>query len=870
MQLVKSLTVSLLVLICISAINGLMWGQVTIANSYMQVAADPQNANLTISTVQGDPANPQDDNLTINDPDNSALVLRIYNVPGVVNGTGAGTVDIDLRGSGTVGGVDYSLFGVSSPTAHFLSSEWRIYIPDQTGMLPPINLPSMRVVRECTIVGNAVEIRVKVINNENRGREVGIGVIWGIALSPAFYAASNHSYAIWFERVITKYMGLPDRWFVFSYPSVQTSFQGIVNPQDASFPLPDKVLFATAANILSPAVGYGFEYTPDPGMGVSAVGIYWNRLIVPAKGEVAVITTIGINSGPGDYRRPLSLWTIQPTPLNINFGDDPFTPEVEQAYVTPNPFTVTAFVYNSHWSNLSNVSVTLGLSDGLSFPPGESATKVINVSAGGEQRVSWQVRVNPGTVGVRELVVTAFSPQWGTRQVKVPVVIPYLPVLDLKAGYNLVGFPFEFVDPEPSAALGIPPEELKLARYDPAIRNYLVYRRDLQFNVLERGIGYWLKLPVDRSFVFTNIKPFTTNQVVVPIKRGWNLLSNPFPWQMYLQGFHIVDNADPIRVDVIEGAMERGKIRSTIFVWKNDPTIPPYGGEYVAKIGSRIPIAPFQGFWLYSEMEGNIIFEPPTIWGAWHRRGFQTKESLQLPIDWSIQIIATSSAGRDNTLWLGVSKNAHSEFDRLDLPKVPMPPGSAQISSVIYIGRSEVPLSMDIRAPQSKIVWTLELLNPAGGEVKLQFEGLAQVPQSTMLLLYDPETNQQWSLRSVSSVSISTQPQQPKRLQVIALQTDQLPLRIQGLKVTPLRGRGAQIQFTVTMPAQVQVQIRSLTGRVIWETSEQVSGGRLCSVFWNGRSKSDEVLPSGVYTVVVRAITENGRQTQAQTILRLR
>ncbi|MEM1544755.1 MAG: hypothetical protein QW795_08750, partial [Candidatus Bathyarchaeia archaeon] len=155
MQLVKSLTVSLLVLICISAINGLVWGQVTIANSYMQVAADPQNANLTISTVQGDPANPQDDNLTINDPDNSALVLRIYNVPGVVNGTGAGTVDIDLRGSGTVGGVDYSLFDVSSPTAHFLSSEWRIYIPDQTGMLPPINLPSMRVVRECTIVGNA-------------------------------------------------------------------------------------------------------------------------------------------------------------------------------------------------------------------------------------------------------------------------------------------------------------------------------------------------------------------------------------------------------------------------------------------------------------------------------------------------------------------------------------------------------------------------------------------------------------------------------------------------------------------------------------------------------------------------------------------
>jgi len=219
---------------------------------------------------------------------------------------------------------------------------------------------------------------------------------------------------------------------------------------------------------------------------------------------------------------------------------------------------------------------------------------------------------------------------------------------------------------------------------------------------------------------------------------------------------------------------------------------------------------------------------------------------------------------------LGVGNGARNEFDRLDLPKVPAPPGSVQVSSVLSVGRSETPLSMDIRPPQSKTVWTLELLNPSGGEVKLQFDGLAQVPKSTTLLLIDPEANRQWSLRSTPSVTVSTQPNQPKRLQVVALQTDQLPLRVQGLKVTPLRGRGAHIQFAVTVPAQVQVQIRTLTGRVIWEAREQVESGRSCSLFWNGRSKSDEPLPSGVYSVVVRAVTDDGRQTQAQTILRLR
>jgi hypothetical protein len=143
---------------------------------------------------------------------------------------------------------------------------------------------------------------------------------------------------------------------------------------------------------------------------------------------------------------------------------------------------------------------------------------------------------------------------------------------------------------------------------------------------------------------------------------------------------------------------------------------------------------------------------------------------------------------------------------------------------------------MDIRPPQGKIVWILELFNPAGGEVKLQFEGLAQVPRSVTLIIYDPETNQRWSLRTTPSLTISTQPNQPKRLQLIALQSDQLPLRVQNLKVTSTRGKGAQIQFALTMPSQVQVQIRTLTGRVVWETIEQVESGRLISIFWDGRT----------------------------------
>ena len=438
-----------------------------IGNVYLQVNVDTQNGNMTILTFRGDPNNLLDDNQAITDPEDTAFILRLYNVP---NGNGGiGTADLDLRASGTVGTVTYEL-NVIELFPNMIRTRWLVYIPDLLGQLPPVESPSLIVERECVIVGDMVEIRVRVTNKENISRDIGIGIILDTGFNPpgsatqdtpVYFMVSNSSATIYYEREFAKAKGLPDFYLSLPLTGVGT-LKGTINAGEV--PLPDRVLFAQVSSIQSANAGYGFDYSPNPYRPLapyadSAVGLYWNRLALPAKGSVEVVTHLGVDIGPGDYRRPMSLRVFQPEPLEIQLGDDPFTPEVEQTYVTPNPFTITALIYNSLLTPLTNVSVTLGLPEGLSFPPGESATKVLPVvSADGEQRVSWQVRVNQGTIGIKELVVTAYSPQAGLRQVRIPVVIPFLPVLELKRGYNLIGFPFEFVNPEPSTALGIPPE----------------------------------------------------------------------------------------------------------------------------------------------------------------------------------------------------------------------------------------------------------------------------------------------------------------------------------------------------------------------------------------------------------------------------
>jgi len=861
--------------------SGLGWGQVSISNDYLQVSVNAQNGNMTILTTRGDPANPLDDNLAITDPEDSAVILRLYNVHNVP--LIALPVDLDLRAGGAVNGVLYALNTVAR-YPNMIRTQWLVYIPDLTGTLPPLNSPSLVVERDCVLVGDAAEIRVRVKSQENISREIGIGIVIDPGFNtpenattdtPGPFAVSNSSTIINFEQVFLKVARLPDFWIFIPTGNAVGTIKGTVNAGEG--PLPDKVLFALVPSLQREGAGFGFDYTPNPYNSLSAtidsaVGLYWTRLALPARGKVEVVTHVGMNLGPADYRSPMSLRVSQPAPLELQIGDDLTTPEVETAFPTPNPFLIRAFVYNAFATPLSNVSVTLGLPEGLSFPPGESATKVLaSVPSQGELSVDWSVRVNPGTVGVKELVVTAYSPQVGIRQVRVPIVIPYLPVLTLKAGYNLVGFPFQFTNPEPSVALGIPPEELQLAKYDTVLGDYLIYRRHLQFNRLELGVGYWLRVPTDMTLNLQNVNPLPIEETVtVPLRRGWNLLSNPFPFAVLLRGEGIQVGSDPVTF-TFEEAVAKGWVRGALFTWRNDPTIPPWRGEYVVHFGPDIRLEPFQGFWLYSQVDGNILFFAPAFRGAWQVRNAPVDKSVDLPaLGWLLRVVAQSAAGRDGTTWVGVSADAQGGLDNHDLPKVPMPPQSLQVSAILRTGRSETPLSIDLRAPRKRLVWTLEILNPVGGEVQLQFDGIAKVPRSVQLTLYDSETNQHWSLRPASAVTVLTQPQQPKRLQLVALQTEQVPLRVQGLKAIPMRGRGAHIQFTVTMPAQVQVQIRTLTGRVIWETVEQAESGRTLTVFWNGRSRAGDALPAGTYMVTVRAITEEGHISQAQTVIRWR
>lgn len=860
-----------------------VFAQITVQNRFLGVEVDDSTGDFFVFTTQ---------NLIVAEA-GSFVTLRIYNVP-----TGDDppfqTVDLELSGDGSVDETEFQLINVLSPQPNVITATWAVFIAhpdptDPTSVITPTE-PSLMVDRWLTLVGDAVEIRVTVTNLEAIPRLIGVRV----TLNPSVNLLANAGNPspgpfllpgrppIINEQVFTGIQQMPEQWvYVPALDQTQLSVRGIVIGSEAT--PPDRLIFAQVANLTANL----FDYQPASFLRLdtddSGVALVWDNRPIVLGQSVQFVSYVGLNATISDYRRPYSLMAL-PLPLfNLQIGDNPFTPEVERAFVTPDPFPVTATVHNFSNNPLTGVSLTIALPDGMVLAPGESATKAVGtLSPLGEQTVSWQVQFDlidrqtgeprPGVTGNRPIIISSVAIPGGGRQATVTAVVPFLPVRSFPAGFHMVGFPFDFENPEPSIALGIPASDLRLARYDPLLNRYLIFGQGVELTRLEAGQGYWLRFLAPQTVVLNGVKLRSlATPVVVPVRRGWNQLANPFPYPILLNGIQFAPGTalSPLS---FEEAVTQQLLRRAIFIWQPDPTNPnnpPYGA-YQILLGTNIYLQPWEGFWVFCEADGIFLFSSPQFVGPLQTRSRSVSATDLLPSDgWAVQLVTESSVGRDSLLWLGMSSQAANGLDAWDIPKPPSIPGGLQVSSIMEQGRSRLPLSVDLRSPQGRSVWTLEIVNPAGGEVQLKVQALHRVPRSLTLTLHDPETGQTYSLRSVNTVRFNTQPNQPKRLQLVALNAGQLPLRVQGLKAMPVRGRGVQIQFAVTMPAQVSVQVRSLTGRVLWENHDFVTPSLRHSVFWNGHSRTDQPLPSGIYAIVVQAVSDDGRQSQAQTIVRV-
>jgi len=170
-----------------------------------------------------------------------------------------------------------------------------------------------------------------------------------------------------------------------------------------------------------------------------------------------------------------------------------------------------------------------------------------------------------------------------------------------------------------------------------------------------------------------------------------------------------------------------------------------------------------------------------------------------------------------------------------------------------------------------KGVWTLVVTSPVSGTVRLHWDGAGSLPRGLRLRLVDESTGATVLPAAQGSWSLELAAGQSRRVSIHAEPERTMPLAITRVFARPGRGGGVRLELATTSDAQVDVQVTTMTGKVLRTLGGgRAKAGETTTVSWDGRG-ADGPLPAGSYLLQVIARDDNGavaRQVRPVTTVR--
>ncbi|MCC6037129.1 MAG: hypothetical protein LM632_02845 [Armatimonadetes bacterium] len=458
----------------------------------------------------------------------------------------------------------------------------------------------------------------------------------------------------------------------------------------------------------------------------------------------------------------------------------------------------------------------------------------------------------------------------------------------LPAGIHLFSVPLLPTSFDEAEALGISPDELLLARWNPLRPGELKYEFYPRITTpMMPGVGYWLKLLRETTIRVEGTPVPSDQPYQIPLYGGFNQVGNPFARDLPVGEILVAfGNEGPVGLAEAE---RRAWVQNAIWVWDK------VQGYQLAQT-----IRPWQGFWVRALRPSGVrlVFNWSRTKGAGRGAGERSRlaqiqptsvgtlssnsslvprPSSPVPILWSVRLIVTAPNSPSDT------ENRFGIASGSQLPsrifKPPMVPNSVWAAFVCEgtrdtgQGTGEVELvAHDIRPEGSSRKWRFIVKSdlPDNTPVTLRWEGLAQLPRTISLIVTDLTTKERLSLRSRSSYTFIAQRGETRQFLIEAVQSSSAPL-VRIVSVQSLRGRGLTARLVLTVPAQVRSEIRTLTGRTIRILTDTfVAQPSPFNLLWDGRDRTGTPLPFGAYLLVVNARDEFGREQQVIRTVMLR
>ncbi len=460
-----------------------------------------------------------------------------------------------------------------------------------------------------------------------------------------------------------------------------------------------------------------------------------------------------------------------------------------------------------------------------------------------------QITVRPDPIGFTvtpsQRIVTVTSGQETTG-----VNFGVSAIRTFPAGLQLISLPYDYPNTDPATLLGADPATFKMAAWEPNDNRYHLYPAT-PADRFRLGTGYWLKLDQMRELSAEGVEAENTHAVSLQAGTGgWNIIGDFFLEPLDFYSLSVRDRNGVVRS--MQQAMAAGLVRSPLFAY----VLGSYTTSAVAE--------PYVGYWLNVGDDVTLIGDRATdtlaVGDAGSRPAITPPEG-----GWLLPLAVSSGGVCDAATWIGCAPAATDGFDAgLDLLKPP-PPGMD--SGVYAAAGDDAAYAVDVRAAAAGTTWTVNVLGPVGERVRVEWRDMSSLPAQVRPVLIDPATGAEVYMRTAQSYEF-TAGEGARELQVRLLDGG-AGLAVSVPAAVPA-GAGAQISYTLSADAQVEVAVLNIAGRVVdTVVSDAMQSAGVQRVLWDGMTARGPRAPAGTYLVVVRARADNGQQTQSVGTMRL-
>ncbi len=500
----------------------------------------------------------------------------------------------------------------------------------------------------------------------------------------------------------------------------------------------------------------------------------------------------------------------------------------------------------------------IGAADGTIDVQGGAGLEDVNVT-----RSVWGDRITQGALEPQQLVVTFTNEQDEAISRTINVAWDSY-VLFMKGneqqtltrsfsaagtGVHLISFPLLPLTQDLSELLGVPEENLLVARWDPQAPSDSKYTIWPRTDPIAPGRGYWLRVFSDVTMNLTGVLPPEDRPAEVQLRVGWNQVGSPRRQAVDVSALQVqVEGEAAVSYDE---AVTQRIIQDGVF-----------GYTQADGYTEREQMAPFEGYWIRCLRAGGAIVRFPALGTA--ATVAQTSSSPSDELAWSLPIVA-EAAGMSGAARIGAAADADAGLDLHDLQA---PPGFGPHVEVTLdsAGTGAAGYVSDVRpTAAAEQTYTLKVQSTLPhAKVCLRWPDMSRVPDDMTLMLVDEAAGRQVYMRTSAGYELPAGDEGVTRwLRIKMSPRSTQPLVVAGMTVMQGASEGAEIVFTLSSAAEVEVQVLNIAGRTIRTVAMGAREPGQSTLSWNLRDNAGTLVPSGMYLVRMTARDDTGRQAQA-------